>query len=140
MFSAHQRNDLTSKRVTIISLISNVLKIAVLLTLHNYYAYVIIIPLATILTNLANAFLANKMFPDIKCIGTISDEMKSALKKRIVGLISFKIYNVVFASVDTIVISSFLGLTPLAIYNNYYYIQTSIVGFLYYIDYINTAV
>lgn len=130
LFSAHQRNDLTSKRVTIISLISNVLKIAVLLTLHNYYAYVIIIPLATILTNLANAFLANKMFPDIKCIGTISDEMKSALKKRIVGLISFKIYNVVFASVDTIVISSFLGLTPLAIYNNYYYIQTSIVGFL----------
>lgn len=129
LFSAYQRNDLASKRGAVISFISNVLKIIVLLTLHNYYAYVIIIPMATILTNVANAVLANKMFPGIKCEGSISQEIKGSLKKRIIGVMSFKIYNVVFASVDTIVISAFLGLTPLAIYNNYYYIQSALIGF-----------
>lgn len=127
---AYQRNDLASKRGAGIAFVSNLLKIIVLLTMHNYYAYVLVIPLATILTNLANAVLANRMFPDVVCRGSISQEMKDALKKRIVGLLSFKIYNVIFTSVDAIVISAFLGLTPLAVYNNYYYVQSSVVGFL----------
>lgn len=130
LFSAYNRNDLASKRTTIITLISNVLQIVSLLLIKNYYAYVIIVPLATILTNITNAILANKMFPNITCKGQISKEVKKGIKKRITGLISFKIYNVVFTSVDTIVISAFLGLTPLAIYNNYYYVQNAIVGFL----------
>ena len=60
----------------------------------------------------------------------ITKEMASGIKKRIMGLVSFKIYGVIFSSVDTIVISAFLGLKTLAIYNNYYYVQTSIIGFM----------
>lgn len=130
LFSAYQRNDLLSKRTTIINLFSNTIQIVLLLLAHNYYVYLLVLPVATIATNLVNAYLANKMYPNIQCRGQISTEVKSSIKKRIIGLLSFKIYNVIFTSVDTIVISSFLGLTPLAIYNNYYYIQTSIVGFL----------
>lgn len=130
LFSAYQRNDLLSKRATVINISSNLLQIILLLFTHNYYVYIVVLPLATIVTNLANAYLAKKMFPDIICKGKISVEEKKSIKKRIIGLLSFKIYNVIFTSVDTIVISSFLGLTPLAIYNNYYYIQTSIIAFL----------
>lgn len=130
LFSAYQRSDLISKRSALISLLSNIIQMTLLLLTKNYYTYAIIIPLATIFTNLANAYLANKKFPNIRCHGTISQERKSDIKKRIIGLLSFKVYNVVFTSVDTIVISAFLGLKPLAIYNNYYYIQSSLVGFL----------
>lgn len=130
LFSAFQRNDLSSKRTTIINILSNILKISGLLLLKNYYVYALVIPITTICTNFANAYLAKKMFPNIVCRGSITLEMKSDIKKRIVGLISFKIYNVIFTSVDTIVISSFLGLTPLAVFNNYYYVQSSIIGFL----------
>lgn len=130
LFSAYQRNDLLSKRTTVINFFSNAIQIALLLLAHNYYLYLLILPTATIVTNLANAYLANKTYPNIQCRGQISAEVKNSIKKRIIGLLSFKIYNVIFTSVDTIVISSFLGLTPLAIYNNYYYIQTSIIGFL----------
>lgn len=130
LFSAYQRNDLLSKRTTVVNFLSNSVQIALLLFTHNYYVYLLVMPAATIVTNLANAYLANKTYPNIQCRGQISPELKSSIKKRIVGLLSFKIYNVIFTSVDTMVISSFLGLTPLAIYNNYYYIQTSIIGFL----------
>lgn len=130
LFSAYQRNDLISKRTAMISIFSNTMQIFLLVSTHNYYAYAFIIPIATILTNVANAILASRLFPRIKCKGNIPQPMRENIKKRIIGLVSFKIYNVVFISVDTIIISSFLGLTPLAIYNNYFYIRNAIVGFL----------
>lgn len=130
LFSAYQRNDLISKRTAFISFVSNCFQIIVLLILHNYYVYVIIMPIATIFTNLANAYLAKKMFPDVICKGNISEEAKESLKKRIFGLVSYKVYGAVFTSVDTMVISAFLGLVPLAIFNNYSYVQTAIVGFM----------
>ena len=130
LFSAHQRNDLTSKRGMTINIISNVLQFALLLLFKNYYAYIIVLPIATIATNLTNAYLAKKLYPQYVCRGSISKHMLSDIKKRVAGLLSFKIYGVIFSSVDVIVISSFLGLVPLAIYNNYFYIQTTIIGFL----------
>lgn len=130
LFSAYQRNDLISKRNSLVSMFAEIFKISMLLLVRNYYAYVVFVPIATVVTNILNAILADKMFPEIICYGSITPNVRDGLKKRIVGLISFKVYNVVFTSVDTIVISAFLGLTPLAIYNNYYYIQTALIGFL----------
>lgn len=130
LFSAYQRNDLASKISAIINFLSNIVCTLVLFTVRNYYAYTLVIPLTTIATNVATAYLSKKTFPDIVCKGNISKDMKEGIKKRIIGLLSFKIYNVIFTSVDTIVISGFLGLTPLAIFNNYYYIQSGVVAFL----------
>lgn len=130
LFAAHQRNDLTSKIAMIINIGSNLLQMMALLTIHSYYAYVIIIPIATIVTNVINGYLARKMYPEYECRGTLPKETLNDIKKRVIGLLSFKVYGVIFNSVDTITISSFVGLVPLAIYNNYYYIQTSILGFL----------
>lgn len=130
LFSAFQRQDLISKRSALINLVSNLLKIMALVFTRKYYVYAVIIPLTTLATNLLNAYIANKYFPTIQSRGKITKEMSSGIKKRILGLLSFKIYGVVFSSVDTLVISAFLGLTPLAIYNNYYYVQNMVVGFL----------
>lgn len=130
LFSAHQRNDIISKRSTVINLISNVLQLIILIVFKNYYAYVIIIPMVTIVNSIINAYLAKKMFPQFTCCGNIDAEMKNGIKKRVAGLLSFKIHGVIFNSVDTFVISAFLGLTSLAIFNNYHYIQTSVIGFL----------
>ncbi len=130
LFSAYQRNDLASKRNALINMIANILQIVVLLAFKNYYCYIIIMPCMTMVTNITNAILAKKMFPQLVCRGQISAEMKQGIKKRITGLLSFKIYGIIFTSVDTLVISSFLGLTSLAIYSNYYYIQTSIIAFM----------
>lgn len=130
LFNAHQRSDVTSKRTTVINAGSIIFQLIVLLVFKNYYAYVVVIPLTTVVTNFSNAYLAKKMYPQILCRGNISKEMKGEIKKRVIGLLSYKIYGVIFSSVDTIVISSFLGLLPLAIYSNYYYIQTAITSFL----------
>ena len=130
LFAAYQRNDLTSKRAAVISLASNILKVAVLILFRNYYVFVIVVPLTTIATNLTNAWMAKKIFPDLDSRGEITGEMRADIKKRIIGLLSFRIYSVVFAAVDSIVISAFLGLKPVAVFNNYHYIQSTVVGFV----------
>jgi len=130
LFNAHQRSDITSKRATVINAVSIIFQLTVLLSFKNYYAYVVVIPFTTVVTNFTNAYLAKKMYPQVLCHGNISKEMKGEIKKRVTGLLSYKTYGVIFNSVDTIVISSFLGLVPLAIYSNYYYIQTAIISFL----------
>ena len=91
-------------------------------------------PVGTILTNLINAYYTKVMYPDIVCEGSISKEMKADIKKRIFGLLSYKIYNIVYFSVDAIIISAFLGLKPLALYNNYIVVINAFVGFLSIID------
>lgn len=130
LFSAFQRNDIQSKRNAAISLFSNVAQVILLLTIHNYYAYVLIIPIGTILTNLINGYCANKMYPNIICEGTISKELKEGIKKRIIGLISYKFYVITCYSISGIVISAFLGLKPLALYNNYSAVINIFIGFL----------
>lgn len=130
LFTAFQRNDIVSKIAASLAIIDNLLKIVFIYTTRNYYVYVLVIPVITLTTNIVISILADRMFPEIICSGSISSEMSKGIRKQITGLVAFKIYGVVFMSVDTLVISSFLGLVPLAIYNNYYYIQYSIIGFM----------
>ena len=56
--------------------------------------------------------------------------MVSKINKRIRVLFTAKVGGVVVNSVDTIVISAFLGLKMLAIYQNYFYILNAVVGFI----------
>ncbi len=130
LFRAYQRNDVPSKRGIVFNTISNIMQIILLIVFKNYYAYIIMAPIICVATNISNAYIAKKMFPQITPRGSISDVMKKDIKKRVAGLVSVKIYSVIFTSVDSIVISAFLGLKQLALYNNYYFIQSTINGFI----------
>lgn len=57
------------------------------------------------------------------------DEIKK-INKRIRDLFTSKLGFVILNSADTVVISACLGLTVLAVYQNYYFILTSIIGFI----------
>lgn len=130
LFSAHQRNDILNNISSGLTIGKYVLQIAFLLLIRNYYLYVIMIPICTIISNLAQGILSIKMYPNYVCRGKVSKEMEGDIRKRIKGLISYKVYGVVFNSVDTIVISTFLGLSVSAVYNNYYYVVNALIGFM----------
>ena len=52
------------------------------------------------------------------------------INRRIRDLFTARLGAVIVNSADTIVISAFLGLTVLAVYQNYYFVLTSIIGFV----------
>ena len=58
----------------------------------------------------------------------MDDSEKKEIKKNVFSLFVFKIGSIVGNSIDSIIISSFLGLTIVSNYNNYYYILNAVSG------------
>lgn len=130
LFTASQRTDLISKIGMVLQLVSGIAQILLLVIVHNYYAYVAVIPIITCLNNLIVGVLTDKYYPQYECKGKIEKEELHSIEKKVGGMVFQKIGGIVLSSVDTIVISAFLGLTSLALYQNYYYIITALFGFL----------
>ena len=82
------------------------------------------------LTNIITAIVADRMYPEYKPQGNVDKKQIKRINQRIKDLFTSKIGSVIYDSADTIVISSFLGLTVLAVYQNYFYILNAITGFI----------
>lgn len=130
LFQAHQRTDIISKINLIVKTFQYVIQFVILYLFKNYYSYLIISLLAQIMINIITALYANKCYPDYKAIGKIEKLEKKNIDARIKDLFVAKVGGVIVNSVDTIVISSFLGLTVLGTYQNYYYIITAVSGLI----------
>lgn len=128
LFTAYHRIDITSKITGIVNTFMYITQCLILLLIGNYYAYTIALPLATIANNIFTHFWARKMFPHICGKGTIDKKTVNEIKKRVIALFGHKLGAVVTNSTDNLVISAFLGLSALAMYNNYYQIMTSLIG------------
>ena len=130
LFIASQRVDMISKIELVLQILSNVAQIAILLTIRDYYLYVLVLPVITLLNNLAIGVMADKAFPQYKCVGILEKNELMEIKKKVGGMLFQKIGNIVLTAADTIVISSFIGLKVLGIYNGYYYVIVAIAGFM----------
>lgn len=139
LFSAHQRGDITSKISMIISTLTYVLQFIVLFLFRNYYVYLMVGIITQIVQNVMSAAYASRLYPEYQAKGVLSDAKRKDINQRARDLFTSKVGGVVLNSADTIVISAFLGITVLAIYNNYYYIMSSVIGFLEIIFYACTA-
>ncbi|MDD6489414.1 MAG: oligosaccharide flippase family protein [Clostridia bacterium] len=128
IFNAYQRTDVISKVTIITDSIKYAIQILVLALLHNYYLYVIVILVTQVLNNIIIAYLSKKMYPQYNPKGKISKEEQQKINKRIKDLFTSKLGGTIVGFADTIVISAFIGLTALAIYQNYFYIITSLSG------------
>ena len=127
---AHQRNDVISKIALCSNTLKYMLQLAVLVFIKNYYWYVITIIATQIINNVVTAIISKRMYPQLYPYGDLSEEVKRAINKRIQDVFTAKLGGTILNSADTIVISSFIGLKMLAIYQNYYFIMNSVAGIL----------
>ncbi|MDY2884035.1 MAG: oligosaccharide flippase family protein [Romboutsia timonensis] len=127
---AHQRSDIKSNISTVINVSMYMVQIIILITIRNYYYYVIFMPIFTILNNIVTHIVTKNMYPQCFCSGKIDKIEIKNIQKRVTGLFLYKICSVFRNSFDSIIISSFIGLVALAQYQNYYYIINSIIGIL----------
>lgn len=130
LLTAHQRVDVDNVVNTIIPLLNWCLQMATLFIIRSYYAYVIFMPISTIVTNFVRLCYVKKQYPDLYAEGRVAQELEKSIYKKIKALVGAKISTVVLHSADNIVISAFIGLTMVTIYGNYHYIMTAVGGFL----------
>ena len=130
ILNANQRNDIISNIMSIILLIQYTIQIIVLIVYKNYYLYYIITHICGVLYNICIAIITKYKYPNYYANGSLSKETLSDIKRRVAGLMVGKICATTRNSFDSIIISMFMGLTIVAIYQNYFYILSNLSGIL----------
>ena len=80
--------------------------------------------------NLFCAYECKRRYPQYQCKGQLNVSTKKKITRDVGALAIQKIGNTVSLSLDSIIISSFLGLTTVAIYGNYFYIISAVSTFV----------
>lgn len=122
ILQAHQRQDVVSKVTIVTDTCKYILQIGTLFAFHNYYYYVCVLLLSQIFNNILTAIVSNKLYPQYQAEGKLPKESVKEINQKIKDLFTSKLGFTIVSSADTVVISAFLGLEALAIYQNYYYI------------------
>lgn len=130
LFSADQRDDVLSKCSIAASVFTFLLQLFSLIVLKNYYAFLICMLGGTIVHNFIMLYFTKKYYSYIYLKGKIAVEERKRLSKSVRKLFGHQLDSVVITSADNIVISVFLGLELVTIYNNYYYIMNSVLSVL----------
>ena len=130
IFVAGQRSDIENVIQTIGYLFMYVCQIVALLVFPNYYVYIIFMPISMIAINIIRAVYAKKKYPDYFAKGDLSKEERKGVFKNIGALFGHRLSYTVVASTDSIFISAFLGLGPLALYQNYYFIISALIAII----------
>ncbi len=125
---AHQRNDVSSKVMLVTNTFQYGVQFIIVIFLKDYYWYLVAAIITQIFTNIITAHFATKMYPEYQPMGKLDKENVDKINGRIKDLFTAKLGNVIVSSCDSIVISAFLGLVVLAVYQNYYYILTAVMG------------
>lgn len=130
LINAHQRSDITEKIGAICRIIISILQIVVVAALRSLYLYVLLTIINSVIYNLWCSVECDKRYPQYKCRGELDKDTKIVITKNVAALAIQKIGNTVSVSLDSIIISAFLGLTTVAIYGNYYYIISAVATFV----------
>ena len=130
ILQAHQRQDIVSKVAVITDTCKYAFQIITLYAFHNYYYFVCALLLSQICNNILTAIISDKLYPQYQAKGTLPRESVKEINTKIKDLFTSKLGFTIVSSADTVVISAFLGLEVLAVYQNYYYIINAVMGFV----------
>lgn len=130
LLQAHQRLDVVSKITLGTNTLTYLFQFLLLFIFRNYYYFVITSLVMQAANNIITALIVNKMYPLYFAIGRLPVNQVKEINRRIRDLFTSKFGTVVMNSSASLVISMYMGLTTLAVYQNYYYIITAVSGFI----------
>lgn len=128
LFEAHQRNDILNLISVSVNIVMFSLQIVILIVFRNYYMFLVVKVGGQIVTSLMTSLAARKCYPKYRPRGRLPKDERKAINLKIKDVFVARLGGVVNNSVDSIVVSAFLGLQLLAIYQNYYYVISSLMA------------
>lgn len=130
LLSAHHRNDIVSNIATFVNILKYVVQIVVLLLTRNFYIYIIVLPICTLVNNLITSVVVDKKYPLYSCSGNLKDEERKKIVQNVKGLVVTRMCAIMRDSADIITISAFLSLIDVAMFSNYFFIMSSVHSIL----------
>ena len=117
MFDSSQEKYKYVLHTQILLILRHLLQIALIIIFKSLFAILIVELLFAIFQNIIIRILFKKNYPDVK----FTEEKDYSFWSKTKELIPHKIGTLVANNIDVIIISKFLGLTSVVIYNCYYY-------------------
>lgn len=130
LLNAGQKIGVISNINTGITLIQGLLQILILILFKNYYLFLIMMPIFTLVNNIWILFATKRYYPNIICRGELPQCVRNDVQVRVKGLFVTRLCTTTRNAFDSIFISSFIGLTTVAIYGNYYYIMSAVISII----------
>ncbi len=131
LLTVHQRLDVQTHIDTVVQISQNVGSLLVLCLTRNYYYYVLVTIVFTVMKNVLIAREAKRLFPDVVCRGRLTRAQTRKLLGDVGSIFLHRIGTVIAYSSDNLVVSSCLGLVSVAVYGNYYTIYKTVSSFVY---------
>lgn len=105
----------------IFSLAQNIIQILVLIFTKNFYLYLSVQIMCTLLSNIFISVKANKMYPYLYKYryAKVDKDTTNTLIKNVLAMVSSKLGSVIVSGTDALLISSFSGIKSVALYSNY---------------------
>ena len=126
LLSAFQANGY----INIVKLFLNIIRTGVqvfsVLYFKEYFYYVLVIPITTVLSNVLFYKVCKKKYPSICCSGEVDNQTKKDIILRVKGLVIYKICSLSRNTFDSVFISAFLGLTINAYYIGYFSVYAAL--------------
>lgn len=106
----------------------SILQVVLIYTTRNYYIYLIVQVIGTILTNFIASRVAMKEYPYLKEkeVEKLDDNTFGEIKKNVFALVFHKIGGIIRDATDNLLISKYIGLALSGIYSNYFMITKAL--------------
>lgn len=125
---ADQKNYITTMYKYGFYIMLNIVQTMILMVSNNFYLFLIIQIIATMLENIFLSKRADKMYPFLRqsTKEKLPLETKNEINRNIRAMMLHRIGGVIVKGTDNIIISSFVGVVWVALYSNYYLIINSV--------------
>jgi len=133
MLYADQKNYIINIVHTVAVVALSAAQVLILIKTHNYYLFLTLRIVATILENVIINYIVNKRYEYLRQLrdaSPIDMVIKKDIFKKVKGLLYHKASEFAVLGSDSIVISMFLGVATLGLYSNYLLITATFNGIM----------
>ncbi len=118
---ANQVHHIVSAVTIVTTTLSNLIQMLVLITTHNFIAYLLVMLAATVLSNFAMSLYVDMKYPELRKYKKerLPKEDSKTILKNVGAMFFSKISSAVVTSTDNVLISSFVSTIILGYYSNY---------------------
>lgn len=127
---ADQRQDITNNIRSAVETIRYIVQFGCLLITRSFYLYVFISIVGSVCSNLLIQLNTEKRYPQVVPYKIKEMKIPADIKQKSGALMLGRVCDTLRNSLDSVILSSCIGLVATTIYGNYYYIYSAVYGIL----------
>lgn len=104
---------------TAVNIVGSVLRIGAIVLFRNYFVYVFMTAMQSVVANFLVGYYCDKRHPYLKSIKGYTKEETAPIFRNIKELVPNKLSSYVFSNTDNTIISAFIGLSSVTLFTNY---------------------